>query len=82
MRRPRPSCTALGPSVAVQGNLDPAVLFAPFAEVEGRARRILAEAAGRPGHIFNLGHGIMPQTPVDHVLRLVDLVHEVSGKRR
>ena len=71
----------LGPSVAVQGNLDPAVLFAPFEEVERRARRILDQAAGRPGHIFNLGHGIMPHTPVDHVLRLIDLVHEVSAGR-
>ncbi len=68
----------LGPSVAVQGNLDPAVLFGPIEEVERRARRILDRAAGRPGHIFNLGHGIMPQTPVDHVLRLVDYVHEQS----
>ena len=66
----------LGPSVAVQGNLDPAVLFAPFEEVERQALRVIERAAGRPGHIFNLGHGIMPHTPVDHVLRLVDLVHE------
>ncbi len=72
----------LGSSVAVQGNLDPAVLFAPFEEVERHALRILERADGRPGHIFNLGHGIMPHTPVDHVLRLVDLVHENSRKRR
>ena len=70
----------LGPSVAVQGNLDPAVLFAPFPEIERRAIRVLDRAAGRPGHIFNLGHGIMPHTPVDHVLKLVDLVHEYSRK--
>ena len=68
----------LGPTVAVQGNLDPAVLFAPFEEVERQASRILERAGGRPGHIFNLGHGIMPHTPVDHVLKLVDLVHERS----
>jgi uroporphyrinogen decarboxylase len=68
----------LGPSVAVQGNLDPAVLFAPIEEIEREARRILDQAAGRPGHIFNLGHGIMPHTPVDHVVRLVDYVHEHS----
>ncbi len=68
----------LGPTVAVQGNLDPAVLFAPFPEIERQALRILERAAGRPGHIFNLGHGIMPHTPVDHVLRLVDFVHEHS----
>jgi uroporphyrinogen decarboxylase len=72
----------LGPSVAVQGNLDPAVLFAPFPEVERHACRVLERAGGRPGHIFNLGHGIMPQTPVDHVLRLVDLVHEYSSVSR
>jgi uroporphyrinogen decarboxylase len=68
----------LGSGVAVQGNLDPVALFGPFEEVERKTRRILEQAAGRPGHIFNLGHGIMPQTPVDHVMRLVDLVHEVS----
>lgn len=72
----------LGPSVAVQGNLDPAVLFGPFEEVARRANRILECAGGRPGHIFNLGHGIMPETPVDHVLRLVDLVHESSRTSR
>ena len=63
-------------------DLDPAVLFAPFEEVAGQATRILDLAAGRPGHIFNLGHGIMPNTPVDHVLRLVDLVHERSRQDR
>ena len=72
----------LGPSVAVQGNLDPAVLFAPFGEVERHATRILERAGGRPGHVFNLGHGIMPQTPVENVLRLVELVHERSRTRR
>jgi uroporphyrinogen decarboxylase len=65
----------LGPGVAVQGNLDPAVLLGPRAEIEAQARRILAQAAKRPGHIFNLGHGILPQTPVDNVLALIDLVH-------
>ena len=70
----------LGPGVAVQGNLDPVALFAPFEEVERRTLRILDRAAGRPGHIFNLGHGILPHTPVDHVLRLVDLVHERSRR--
>jgi uroporphyrinogen decarboxylase len=71
----------LGPSVAIQGNLDPAVLFAPFAEVERQTNRILDLAANRPGHIFNLGHGIMPHTPVDNVLRLIELVHERSSRR-
>jgi uroporphyrinogen decarboxylase len=65
----------LGPGVAIQGNLDPTVLFAPEPEIRSRVRRILAQAAGRPGHIFNLGHGILPHTPVDSVLALVDEVH-------
>jgi uroporphyrinogen decarboxylase len=68
----------LGEGVAVQGNLDPAVLLAPRREIEAQAQRILAQAAGRPGHIFNLGHGILPQTPVDHVRALVDFVHNHS----
>ncbi len=65
----------LGPGVAVQGNLDPAVLFAPEEEVRARARRLLDRVAGRPGHIFNLGHGILPDTPVENVRALVDEVH-------
>ena len=64
----------LGPGVGVQGNLDPVALFAPIPELERQTRRILDQAAGRPGHIFNLGHGILPQTPVDHVLAVVDMV--------
>jgi uroporphyrinogen decarboxylase len=66
----------LGNSVAVQGNLDPLVLLASPTEIRRRAARILEKAAGRAGHIFNLGHGVLPQTPVDHVLALVDAVHE------
>jgi uroporphyrinogen decarboxylase len=65
----------LGPGVAIQGNLDPTVLFATEAEVRSRVRAILRSAAGRPGHVFNLGHGILPHTPVDNVLALVDEVH-------
>jgi uroporphyrinogen decarboxylase len=65
----------LGPDVAVQGNLDPILLFAPIAELKRQAERILAEANGRPGHVFNLGHGILPGTPVDNVLALIDVVH-------
>ena len=61
--------------VAVMGNLDPVVLFAPRREVARRTRDLLARAAGRPGHIFNLGHGILPHTPVDNVLALVETVH-------
>ena len=67
--------------VAVMGNLDPTVLFAPRAEVRRRVRGLLARVAGRPGHIFNLGHGILPETPVDHVRALVDAVHELSARR-
>ncbi len=69
----------LGPNVAVQGNLDPVVLFAPLAEIKTQVQRILAQANGRPGHVFNLGHGILPQTPVDHVIALVEMVHELSA---
>ncbi len=59
----------------VMGNLDPAVLFAGRAAIEREAKKVLARAAGRPGHVFNVGHGIMPHTPVDDVIALVDLVH-------
>jgi uroporphyrinogen decarboxylase len=64
---------------AVQGNLDPLTLFAPLAVVEEHVRDILTRAAGRPGHIFNLGHGILPETPVETVRRVVELVHELSA---
>jgi uroporphyrinogen decarboxylase len=62
----------------VQGNLDPTVLFAPIDVVKKHARRVLDAAAKRPGHIFNLGHGILPETPVDTVKALVDYVHSAS----
>lgn len=65
----------LGGGVGVQGNLDPAALLAPFEVVAAEARRILRAAGGRPGHIFNLGHGVLPGTPVDSLKALVDLVH-------
>jgi len=64
---------------AVQGNLDPVVLFADWKEIQPRAEDILRRAAGRPGHIFNLGHGILPETPVDNVKRLCKFVQEHSG---
>jgi uroporphyrinogen decarboxylase len=70
----------LGHDVAVQGNLDPVALFAEPSEIRRRARVILDLAAGRPGHIFNLGHGILPETPVDHVIALIDAVHEMSQR--
>jgi uroporphyrinogen decarboxylase len=64
----------LGEQVAVQGNLDPIALFAPGDVIERRVQEILAQNAGRAGHIFNLGHGIVPGTPVESVLQVVDLV--------
>jgi uroporphyrinogen decarboxylase len=67
-------------SVAVQGNLDPIALFADVPEIRTRARAILDQAGARPGHIFNLGHGILPETSVDHVIALVDAVHEMSAR--
>jgi len=72
---------AVGHDVAVQGNLEPAVLLAEPPYIRKRARAILDAAAGRPGHIFNLGHGIHKETPVEHVKALVDMVHEMSDRR-
>jgi uroporphyrinogen decarboxylase len=65
-----------GTDVAVQGNLDPAVLSAPWDVVQAETDRVLARAASRDGHIFNLGHGVPPNTDPDTLRRLVDLVHE------
>jgi uroporphyrinogen decarboxylase len=70
----------IGLERAIQGNLDPLVLMAPWREIKAQADEILAEAAGRPGHIFNLGHGILPQTPVDNVRRLADHIHLASTR--
>lgn len=67
--------------VAVMGNLDPVALFAPPPVIREHVKRILDEAAGRPGHIFNLGHGVLPNTPVEHVQAMVQAVHEFSRKR-
>ncbi|MGI8742731.1 MAG: uroporphyrinogen decarboxylase [Bryobacteraceae bacterium] len=61
---------------AVQGNLDPAVLFAPLAEIRMRVHELLKRTGSRPGHIFNLGHGILPETPVENVQAVVELVRE------
>jgi uroporphyrinogen decarboxylase len=66
----------VGHDRAIQGNLDPAVLLADRDTVGRQARHVLAGAAGRPGHIFNLGHGILPQTPVENVLELIAAVKE------
>ena len=71
---------AVGYDVAVQGNLDPVALFAAPNEIKSRVAEILRRAGGRPGHIFNLGHGVLPETPVDHVIATVDAVHELSAR--
>jgi uroporphyrinogen decarboxylase len=68
----------LGDDVAVQGNLDPALLFAPLPEIKKRVHDILRRAESRPGHIFNLGHGILQHTPVENVEAVVDIVHAYS----
>jgi uroporphyrinogen decarboxylase len=67
---------------AVQGNLDPVLLFAEWNELQARAELILQQAANRPGHIFNLGHGILPQTPVQNVKDLAKFVRERSAALR
>ncbi len=70
---------SLGLKGAVQGNLDPVLLFADWKELKTRAEDILRQAAGRPGHIFNLGHGILPETPLDNVKALCDFIREHSA---
>ncbi len=70
----------VGHDVAVMGNLDPVVLFANQSALRLQAKRILDQAAMRPGHIFNLGHGILPNTPVENVIALVEMVHEMSAR--
>jgi uroporphyrinogen decarboxylase len=72
---------AVGPGCAVQGNLDPITLFAPEDVLQARVREILDLAAGRPGHIFNLGHGIVPETPVENVIRVVEWVKQFGAAR-
>jgi uroporphyrinogen decarboxylase len=71
---------SLGNHGAVQGNLDPVLLFADWKELKPRAEDILRRAAGRPGHIFNLGHGILPETPVENVKALCDFVRDHSAE--
>ena len=70
----------VGHDVAVQGNLDPVALFARPKKSEAASPKSSRRAAGRPGHIFNLGHGVLPETPVDHVIAMVDAVHELSAR--
>lgn len=71
---------AIGHDCAIQGNLDPAVLLTTPGEIECRVQRILDLAGNRPGHIFNLGHGVLPQTPVENAAALVKMVHERSRR--
>ena len=67
-------------SRAIQGNLDPIALCAEPSSMINQARTLIDEVGGRPGHIFNLGHGIIPETPVDNVKRLVDFVREQTAR--
>ncbi len=71
---------AIGHDRGIQGNLDPLMLLADLGDIRRTVGEILDQAAGRPGHIFNLGHGIIPQTPVDNAIALVDAVHELSAR--
>jgi len=73
--------SCLGYDVAIQGNLDPVILLSSVHLIQKEVKRILESAGGRPGHIFNLGHGILPNTPVDHVVALVEMVHQYSAKK-
>ncbi len=70
----------LGPDVAVQGNLDPIALLAPWDELKARACYVLDQAGDYPGHIFNLGHGVLPLTPVENVKQLAEFVHEYTSR--
>ena len=70
----------IGHDRAVQGNLDPLVLLADRDTIRSRVQDVLDQAGDRPGHIFNLGHGVLQQTPVENAIALVDAVHELSSK--
>ena len=70
----------IGHDRAVQGNLDPVALYAPLHEIERRVEDILRRAAGRNGHIFNLGHGILPTTPIEHVEATINMIHKLSQR--
>jgi len=74
------AASLVGPGVAVQGNLDPALLFAPWPAIEEQVRRILAEGRAAAGHVFNLGHGVLPDTDPDVLARVVELVREASAR--
>jgi uroporphyrinogen decarboxylase len=70
----------IGHDRGIQGNLDPSVLLGPVAQLEEQAGDVLRRAAGRPGHIFNLGHGVLPSTPLDHLMHLADFIHTRSER--
>ncbi len=70
----------IGTDRPVQGNLDPVVLLSDATTIRREAKRVLDEAAGRAGHIFNVGHGILPQTPVENVIALIEVVKELSSR--
>jgi uroporphyrinogen decarboxylase len=70
----------IGPDKGIQGNLDPAVMLAPMPVVEANAADVLRRAAGRPGHVFNLGHGVLPDTPSDNLARLREFVHTSTSR--
>jgi len=70
----------IGFDAAIQGNLDPVALFAPLHEIERRVEDIVRRAGGRPGHIFNLGHGILPNTPVESVAATIEFAHKLSQR--
>lgn len=72
----------IGYNLGIQGNLDAAVLYGPAEFWQGRALEVLRQAGGRPGHIFNLGHGVLPDLPLDNVMRLVEYVHEQGAAIR
>jgi uroporphyrinogen decarboxylase len=72
--------TLVGPTKSLQGNLDPATLFAPWRVIESETRRVLNEGRAAPGHVFNLGHGVLPETDPDALTRLVDLIHTTSAR--
>ena len=72
--------TLIGPDRSVQGNLDPCTIFAPWEVVETEVRRVLAEGRAAPGHVFNLGHGVLPETDPQMLTRVVELIHEVSAR--
>lgn len=71
---------SLGYEIAIQGNLDPVVLLGPTELIESKTKMIIDNVRGRPGHIFNLGHGVLPNTPLDNVKFLIELVHSYSSK--